>query len=235
MNSKLIVALDVGDLNSVLELVNKLYPTVKIFKVGSQLFTSCGPGVIEMVNEKGAKVFLDLKFHDIPNTVAGAVRAAARLGVFMLNVHIQGGLEMMKGAKQAALEESRKAALEKPIVLGVTVLTSMGQKDLMDIEIRRGMKSQVTHLARLAKQAGLDGVVASPKEIQPIKWTCGDDFLVVSPGIRPEWAESFDQRRVATPKQAVSQGADFIVVGRPITKAEDPLSAAKRILDELKE
>ncbi|MFH1848346.1 MAG: orotidine-5'-phosphate decarboxylase [Candidatus Omnitrophota bacterium] len=233
MKTKLIVALDVAGIEEARALLDKLCPVVDIFKVGSQLFTACGPAVVDEVHKRGARAFLDLKFHDIPNTVEGAVRSATRLGVFMLNVHIQGGIRMMQKAKEAAFDESKKSGKPKPIVLGVTVLTSMDQKDLSDIEIRKGVKQQVTYLAKLAKQAGLDGVVASAQEIQAIKWTCGDDFLVVTPGIRPAWAGSDDQRRSTTPAEAVKSGADYMVVGRPILKAEDQAAAAKKIIGEI--
>ncbi|MCX5715988.1 MAG: orotidine-5'-phosphate decarboxylase [Candidatus Omnitrophica bacterium] len=234
-SEKLIVALDMDDLDSAKAIVEKLYPTVKIFKIGSQLFTNNGPAAVEAVTAKGAKVFLDLKFHDIPNTVANAVKVATKLGVFMVNVHIQGGFNMMKQAVSAAREKARELKIEKPLVLGVTVLTSMGEKDLKDLEIRKGVKSQVTYLARLAKDAALDGVIASADEIQPIRWACGDDFVIVTPGIRPEWAQKNDQKRTATPKEAVKWGASYIVVGRPILDAPDPKAAAEKILGEINE
>ena len=230
---KLIVALDVGDLNAAKDILFKLYPAVNTFKIGSQLFTSVGPAAVEAVRSMGAKVFLDLKFHDIPNTVANAVRSATRLGVFMMNVHVQGGFDMMKQAVHAAKEESDKLKINRPIILGVTVLTSMGDKDLKDLEIRKGVKSQVTYLAKLAKDAGLDGVVASADEIQPIRWTCGDDFIIVTPGIRPAWAQKGDQKRTATPAEAVKMGTDYIVVGRPILEAPDPKAAAGEVIKEM--
>jgi orotidine-5'-phosphate decarboxylase len=230
---KLIVALDVDTLDSAKTIVNTLYPTVKIFKIGSQLFTNAGPAAVECAVAKGARVFLDLKFHDIPNTVANAVRAAAKLKVFMLNVHVQGGFEMMRHALAALKDESSRLKIERPIILGVTILTSMGEKDLKDLEIRKGVKSQVTYLAKLAKDAGLDGVVASADEIQPIRWACGDDFIIVTPGIRPEWAQKGDQKRTATPKEAISLGADYIVVGRPILEAKDPKAAAEEIIKSI--
>lgn len=230
---KLIVALDVDTLDAAGQLVDKLSPSVKIFKIGSQLFTSAGPSAVELVRNKGAKVFLDLKFHDIPNTVANAVRMSTRLGVSMVNLHVQGGFTMMKQAALAAKEEAGKVGVEKPLVLGVTVLTSMGEKDLKDLEIRKGVKSQVTYLAKLAKEAGLDGVVASSDELQPVKWTCGDDFIIVTPGIRPEWASRNDQKRTATPKEAIDSGADYIVIGRPIIAADDPKAAAEKVLQEI--
>ena len=230
---KLIVALDVDSLNSAKEIIDKLYPLVKIFKIGSQLFTEAGPDAVRMVRARGARVFLDLKFHDIPNTVANASKAAARLGVFMMNLHVQGGFEMMRTASIAVKEEARRLNIERPVVLGVTVLTSIGEKDLKDLEIRKGVKSQVTYLAKLAKDAGLDGVVASAEEIQPIRWTCGDDFIIVTPGIRPQWAQKGDQKRTATPKEAIKLGATYIVVGRPILEAADPKKAAEDVIKEM--
>jgi len=230
---KLIVALDVDTLDSAKTIVDTLYPAVKIFKIGNQLFTNAGPSSVEYVVNKGGAVFLDLKFHDIPNTVAGAARAAVKLKVFMLNVHVQGGFDMMKKTMQAAKEEAEKLKIQRPLVLGVTVLTSMGEKDLKDLEIRKGVKSQVTYLAKLAKEAGLDGVVASADEVQPIRWSCGDDFVIVTPGIRPELAQKNDQKRTATPKEAISLGANYIVVGRPILEAKDPKAAAEEILREI--
>jgi len=230
---KLIVALDVDSINSARDIVDKLYPAVKIFKIGSQLFTSAGPQAVELVLNKGAKVFLDLKFHDIPNTVANAVRAAVRLKVFMLNLHVQGGFDMMKQAMLAAKDESLKLNIARPFVLGVTVLTSMGEKDLKDLEIRKGVKSQVTYLAKLARDAGLDGVVASADEVQPIRWSCGDKFIILTPGIRPEWAQKGDQKRTATPKEAINLGSNFIVIGRPIIEAQDPKQAAGEVLKEI--
>lgn len=230
---KLIVALDVDDLNAAGGIIDRLYPVVKMFKIGSQLFTSAGPGAIELVKKKGAGIFLDLKFHDIPNTVAGAIRSATRLGVSMVNVHVQGGFDMMKAATIASHEEARKLGVKGPVILGVTVLTSMGEKDLRDLEIRKGMKSQVTYLAKLAKDAGLDGVVASAEEIQPVRWLCGDDFVIVTPGIRPVWAQKGDQKRTATPKEAIGLGANYIVVGRPILEAPDPRLAAEEIIKEM--
>jgi orotidine-5'-phosphate decarboxylase len=232
-NDKLIAALDVDTLDAARKIVDALYPSVKIFKIGSQLFTNAGPAAVEYAVSKGARVFLDLKFHDIPNTVAGAARAAVKLKVFMLNVHVQGGFDMMQKTILAVKEEAGRLKIQRPLVLGVTVLTSMGEKDLKDLEIRKGVKSQVTYLAKLAREAGLDGVVASADEVQPIRWSCGDDFVIVTPGIRPEWAQKNDQKRTATPKEAISLGANYIVVGRPILEAKDPRLAAEEVLKEI--
>lgn len=230
---KLIVALDVEDLKTAQDLVNRLYPTVKIFKIGSPLFTKEGPQAVSLIQKKGAKVFLDLKFYDIPNTVGLSSRFATGLGVFMFNVHIQGGISMMKEAKAASTDEANKLKITKPIILGVTILTSMDEKELLDIGIRKGIKEQVLYLARLAKQAGLDGVVCAPKEAQSIRWACGEDFVIVTPGIRPAWAQPADQKRTQTPKEAVACGANYIVVGRPIIEASDPLEAIRKVIQEV--
>ena len=225
---KLIVALDVSNLNDAEKLVKTLLPAVKIFKIGKELFTAEGPRAVEMVHSRGGKVFLDLKFHDIPSTVAGACEAAARHGVFMMNVHTAGGREMLKAAVGATRRVARTT-----IVLGVTVLTSLSQNDLDEIGISKKLEDEVRDLAKLAKECGLNGVVASPREIEIIRKTCGKDFLIVTPGVRPAWASAGDQQRVMTPKEAVDKGASYIVVGRPITQAEDPKEAAERILNEM--
>lgn len=221
---KLIVALDVNNLNQAKKLVNKLYPKVKFFKVGSQLFTSYGPEVIKFIKGKGAKVFLDLKFYDIPNTVANAARAATRLKVDIFNLHALGGIEMMSTALKAAKEEARKLKINRPKVIAVTVLTSQN----ISVKVVLG-------LVNLARRAGLDGVVASAKEAQAIRRKRGKNFLIVTPGIRPASSGKNDQRRVATPKEAIQNGATYIVVGRPITEAKNPLKAAEDILKEMNE
>lgn len=231
---RLVLALDVDDLKSAEELVDKLKDYVGVFKIGSQLFTSEGIKIIEMVNQKGGKVFLDLKFHDIPNTVKGAAESATKLGVYMFNVHASGSYEMMKAAADAARKTSMKLGIKKPLVLGVTVLTSINQEILeKEIGVNKTVKEHVVHLAKLAKSAGLDGVVASPQEIREIRNACGNDFIILTPGIRPAGEELNDQKRVMTPKQALGQGADFLVVGRPIRNAQDPIKAAKDILKEM--
>lgn len=233
MNHKLIVALDVSNLEAAEKLVERLHLRVKIFKVGKELFTACGPKAVEMIEDYGAQVFLDLKFHDIPNTVASACVMAVRHKVFMLNVHASGGKRMLTEAaasvKKAAIETNRVA----PYLLAVTVLTSMGSSDLKEVGIEKTARMQVRKLAKLTKECGLDGVVASGQEIEMIRKTCGDDFLIVTPGVRPLWAVSQDQKRIVTPREAIKKGADFIVVGRPITGHKDPLEAAERILTEI--
>ena len=228
--NRLIVALDVPSLTDAHHLLDQLAPVVTWFKVGLELFNTGGPAVIEAVKQRGAKVFYDSKFHDIPNTVAGAAAQAARMGVDMFNLHASGGSEMMRSALQAA----SAAAGTRPRVIAVTVLTSLDQAALDEqLGIKRPMVEQVVHLAQLAQQAGLDGVVASPQEIAAIKQSCGKSFLVIAPGVRPEWAAAGDQRRVMTPREAVTAGADYLVVGRPIIKADDPADAARRVIEEM--
>ena len=231
---RLVLALDVDDFSSAENLVNLLKNYVGVFKVGNQLFTSEGTKIISMINKAKARVFLDLKFHDIPNTVKGAAESATKLGVYMFNVHASGGYEMMKAAADAARETSIKLGIKKPLVLGVTVLTSINQEILeKEIGVKGVIKEYVVHLAKLAKSAGLDGVVASPQEIRKIRNTCGNDFIILTPGIRPTGEELNDQKRIMTPKQAFEQGADFIVIGRPIRNAKNPVEAAKNILKEI--
>lgn len=224
MKDKLIVALDVDDLKKAEELVDRLYPTVKIFKVGSELFSSAGPEAVKMVKEKGAEVFLDLKFHDIPNTVAKTVKAAARLKPLMLNIHSLGGADMIKAASGSIKSLPKN---KRPLLLAVTVLTSIDKAALQKLGISRPPIKQVIFLAKLAKDSGADGVVCSPKEIQAVRQACGKNFVIVTPGIRPAGGNSFDQKRIATPSWAIKKGADFIVVGRPITKAANPEKAAQ--------
>lgn len=233
---KLVLALDVDNLESAIKWVEKLKDYVGIFKVGSQLFTAEGPKIVHMINELGGKVFLDLKFHDIPNTVARASEVATKLGVYIFNVHTSGGYELMKEAVKAAKKTSLVLGIRKPIILGVTVLTSIDQEILeKEVGIKKDLKEQVVHLAGLAQTAGLDGVVASSQEILQIRNACGDDFLILTPGIRPANNALNDQKRVMTPKEALKQGADFLVVGRPIRNASDPVKAAKKIIEEMEE
>lgn len=225
INNKLIVALDVENCRQARKLINLLYPTVNIFKVGSQLFTACGPKIIKILQDKRAKVFLDLKFHDIPNTVAGAVTSAVALRVDMFTVHIQGGLEMLKAAKKARDAAAKKLQIKPPKILGVTVLTS---------QCAPGLKQRILQFALLAKRAGLDGVVASCDEASILRRKFGKGFVIITPGIRLIHYEADDQRRIATPKEAILSGADYIVVGRPIVEAKRPLGVAKYILNQMK-
>ncbi len=230
---RLIVALDVSSLKEAGMLVKGLARTVKLFKVGKELYTSAGPKAIEMVHSYRCKVFLDLKFHDIPNTVGAACEAATRLKVFMLNVHALGGKKMLFQAVQSVHQTSQKFKIKPPLVLGVTVLTSMTEHDLREVGIQKSLPQAVQDLALLAKSCGLDGVVASGQEIDLIKKAAGQEFLVVTPGVRPIWAAHQDQKRIMTPKEAMERGADFIVVGRPITQHPKPREAAERILEEI--
>lgn len=231
---RLVLALDVDDFSSAENLVGLLKDYVGVFKVGSQLFTSEGTKIIDMITKAKARVFLDLKFHDIPNTVKGAAESATKLGVYMFNVHASGGYEMMKAAADAAIETSIKLGIKKPLILGVTVLTSINQEILeKEVGVNKAVKEHVVHLAKLAKSAGLDGVVASPHEIKDIRDACGKNFIILTPGIRPAGEEINDQKRIMTPKQALEQGADFIVIGRPIRNAENPVEAAKNIIKEM--
>lgn len=227
---KLIVALDVPALDQARKLVETLSPVVEYYKIGKELFTAEGPAVVKMVHDLGGKVFLDLKFHDIPNTVAGAVRSAAKLGVWMVNVHASGGADMMREAAQAAA-----ASAKPPIVIGVTVLTSMNEEGLKEIGVTgSAVGEQVIRLAKLAKSSGLGGVVASAQEAPALRRAFGKDFLIVTPGVRPAGAAVGDQKRVLTPKDAIAAGADCLVVGRPITESQDPKAAAEAILKEMK-
>ncbi|MFH1753603.1 MAG: orotidine-5'-phosphate decarboxylase [Candidatus Omnitrophota bacterium] len=230
---RIIVAVDVGNAETCKELVSKLYPKIKMFKVGSQLFTAAGQEAVNSIKRRGAGCFLDLKFHDIPATVESAARSATKLGVDIFDVHASGGLEMMKSAVKATGETARKLNVKRPLILGITVLTSMNKDDLEALGIKRKTEDQVLSLAEFAKKAGLDGVVASPREIVLIKKNLGNDFLVVTPGIRPEWADKADQKRVMTPKEALERGADYIVIGRPITRARDPREAVERIIGDI--
>jgi len=231
---RLIVALDVDTKEKALGLVEKLKPEVKTFKIGSELFTSCGPDIVTAVKNAGCGIFLDLKFHDIPNTVAKSAIAATRLGVSILNVHALGGYDMMKKCAMAVAMEAKALKITKPKVIAVTVLTSMDENGLKKIGVSDSMEKQVLKLAKLAKDASLDGVVASPAEVKMIRQELGSDFLIVTPGVRSTWAAVNDQKRIATPKEAVANGAIYIVVGRPILEAPDPLAAAKKVLEEIK-
>jgi orotidine-5'-phosphate decarboxylase len=228
----LIYALDADGLDEAREWVKRLHESVGVFKIGFQLFLRVGPAAVEMVQEAGSRVFLDLKFHDIPSTVEKAAREAARMGVFMFNVHAGGGAAMMKAAVKGAKEEAAKTGAAVPHVLGVTVLTSLDNAALKEIGFRKGPAKQVEALAALAVSAGLAGVVASPKEAAAVKKIGGKNFLVVCPGIRPAGSEKGDQARIETPAAAIRSGADFLVVGRPIRDAKDPAAAARAILEQ---
>ncbi|HEX8087907.1 MAG TPA: orotidine-5'-phosphate decarboxylase [Blastocatellia bacterium] len=230
---RVIVPLDVADRDSALRLVEQVSGLVGMFKIGSQLFTAEGPQLVREIITSGERVFLDLKFHDIPNTVAGAVESAARLGVSILNVHTLGGSEMMRAAAHAVGDRGL-LWITRPAVLGVTVLTSMDKADLADVGIPLDLTAEVVRLATLARDSGLDGIVASPQEIRLIRESItAERFIILTPGIRPAWSAKGDQKRIATPVDAIRDGADFIVVGRAITDSPEPRAAAERILEEI--
>lgn len=233
-SEKLILALDVSEHDYALELVNKFKEYVGIFKVGLELFSTCGPKIVEDIIKRDKKVFLDLKFHDIPNTVSRAAVAAARLGVHMFNVHASGGLDMMKRCRDDVVEVCLKENIDRPKILGVTVLTSLSREVLRDeLGIQYGLRTHVRHLAALALKAGLDGVVASAREVEVIRNHCGRGFLIVTPGIRPSWTPPDDQKRTMTPKEAIREGADYLVLGRSILQQPDPLKAIELITLEV--
>ena len=230
---KIIFALDVHGLEDIDRWADRLSGKVGMFKVGKELFTSCGPAAVKAVQRAGGQVFLDLKYHDIPNTVASAMLEAARLGVTIANLHALGGGEMMESAATAVHKEFSDA--ERPRLLAVTILTSSTVETLRQIGIEHSVQDMVVRLARLAKSSGMDGVVASPLEIGLIREACGPDFLIVTPGVRPSFASVDDQKRIMTPAEAVSCGADYLVIGRPIAKAADPVVAAELIANEIME
>jgi orotidine-5'-phosphate decarboxylase len=231
----LILSLDVDEEKQVLDLVRELKDEVS-FKVGKQLFTRYGPEIVKKIRGLGGDIFLDLKFHDIPNTVSSACREAVRLGVQMFNVHASGAKEMLSAAVLATRKASQEFAVPRPILLAVTVLTSLTESVLKEeLGCVRSMKEQVLHLAGLAQESAVDGVVCSPLEIEWIKKKCGSDFIIVTPGVRPTWAETNDQKRTMTPRDAVRLGADYLVVGRPILSAKDRKEAVRKILQEMKE
>jgi orotidine-5'-phosphate decarboxylase len=239
---KLILALDFPSLDTAFELSQSLASAVGMFKINIHLFTAAGPAAVEKLRQLGPEIFLDLKFHDIPNTVTGAVSSAMSLpGVRLLDVHTLGGVEMMRAAARAR-DESKLPRQQRPKVIGITILTSMDNAALKEAGIVGPASKRVVSLARLAKKAGLDGVVASPQEVRAIRRACGKDFLIVVPGIRPAVGGGSgraskglkdDQARIATPAEAIRAGADYLVVGRPITAAPDPEAAARAILDEI--
>ncbi|WP_418790509.1 orotidine-5'-phosphate decarboxylase [Phosphitispora sp. TUW77] len=233
---RLIIALDVDTIREAEKLVSMLQDHVGVFKIGMQLFNSEGPEVVNRLHSMGGKIFLDLKLHDIPNTVGKAGAVLTRMKVFMYNVHTAGGSEMMQKAVEFTEAESAKSGGSIPLIIGVTVLTSINQ-DILNNElgILGSVADQVVHWAKLAQDSGLNGVVASPKEITAIREACGPDFVIITPGVRPTWAAANDQKRVMTPGEAVKAGASYLVVGRPITGAADPVEAAKRIVDEMGE
>ncbi len=231
---KLVVALDVDTANRAFDLFDSLRDVVGMFKIGSQLFTAAGPDIVRKILAKGGRVFLDLKFHDIPNTVAAASIEAARLGVSIFNVHASGGTEMMTRAAEAVSETAKREGVPKPKVIAVTLLTSLDSAALRQIGISGDAETSVANLARAAATCGLDGVVASPHEIQIVRAAVPNpEFIIVTPGIRPGCVATDDQRRVMTAAGAIRAGADYLVVGRPILNADDPVAAANSIVAEI--
>jgi orotidine-5'-phosphate decarboxylase len=225
---KILVALDYHDKNKALELIEQLNPQLCGLKVGKEMFTLFGPSFVKELVDKNYNVFLDLKFHDIPNTVAKACQAAAELGVWMINVHASGGRVMMEKAREALLETDNK-----PLLIAVTMLTSMNEQVYSELGYERNLADQVSHLAQMTLESGLDGVVCSSWEAEQLKQQCGKDFKLITPGIRPLGSEQGDQSRIMTPQQAINAGSDYLVIGRPITKADDPYQALCEISESL--
>lgn len=234
--NRLIVPLDVDSLADANRIAAQLLDRVKTFKVGKQLFTAAGPAAVKRLIEQKKAVFLDLKFHDIPNTAAGAVASATKIGAEMINMHASGGLQMMRAARETAERTASELDIPSPTLLGVTILTSTDDATFQrDFGTNRTLRDQVAYLAELSQTAGLNGVVASPLEIGRVREVCGGDFVIVTPGIRPKWARRGDQRRIMTPVEAIAEGADYIVVGRPITASNRPREAANAIIGEIKQ
>ncbi|MBY6189670.1 orotidine-5'-phosphate decarboxylase [Microbulbifer agarilyticus] len=231
VSSPVIVALDYDNAEDALAMAGRLDPATCRVKVGKELFTIAGPDLVRKLVASGFEVFLDLKFHDIPNTVAAAVRAAANLGVWMVNVHASGGERMMRAAREAL----EPLGAKRPLLIGVTVLTSTAEEELAPVGVTRELNEQVVALAKLAKESGLDGVVCSAREANALKAECGRDFALVTPGIRPAGSAADDQRRIVTPVDAVKGGSDYLVIGRPITGAENPAEALGAIVEDLRQ
>lgn len=230
---KIIFALDVEHFTEAQQWVNLLKGHVGMFKVGKQLFTHAGPKVVDMVRQKGQKAFLDLKFHDIPNTVAKAGEEATKLEVAMYNLHALGGFEMMKRTVEASRAVAKTLGTPRPIILAVTILTSMDEDSLKEVGVQGPILEEVGRLAALAMKAGVDGVVASPQEIGMIRERCGKKFLIVTPGIRLPSDKKDDQKRTLSPREAISAGADYLVIGRPIKEAKDPLETVQKIVEDI--
>jgi orotidine-5'-phosphate decarboxylase len=230
-NERVIIALDVENRDQAMALVREL-TNARIFKVGLELFTAEGPQLVKDIGKLGKRVFLDLKLHDIPNTVAEAVRIGVRLGAAMMTIHASGGEGMMRKASEAASAESEKTKTARPLLLGVTILTSLKDDDLQAIGMSPDTSEQVLRLAGLAKKSGMDGVVCSAQEIEVVRRESGKDFVIVTPGIRPAWAAAQDQKRIMTPSLAIKKGSDYLVVGRPVTQAASPQEAFQKIVEE---
>lgn len=228
LGPRIVIALDYAEPRLALEMVERLEPSRCRLKVGKELFTRGGPQLVESLRNKGYEIFLDLKFHDIPNTVAGACSAAADLGVWMVNVHALGGSRMMAAAREAV-----DKVAQPPLLIAVTILTSMGEQDIREIGLSGMPADNVARLARLAQQSAMDGVVCSPQEVAMLRKQAGDAFRLITPGIRPAWSAKGDQTRITTPADAVRLGSDYLVIGRPITAADDPMAALDAIEHEL--
>jgi orotidine-5'-phosphate decarboxylase len=234
VKDKIILALDVSDQGQALEIVDRFGEQINIFKVGLELFSSAGPSVVRSIRDKGHKVFLDLKFHDIPNTVTRAALSATRMGVYMFNVHTSSGFGAMKSCSEAVVELCLKENFDKPKILGVTVLTSLAPEMLRnEFGIQHSLRTHVKNLSKSARDAGLDGVIASGHEVSVIKKTCGSKFLIATPGIRPSWSPPEDQKRTMTPRDAIREGADYLVIGRSILDQPDSLKALDLIAVEI--
>ena len=229
---RIIIPLDVSSAEEAAGIVTRLKGRVGMFKVGLQLYTAAGPDAVRRITGLGERVFLDLKLHDIPNTVARAAAEAARLGVAMLDFHLGGGARMVTAAREA-VDAAGLRAEDRPILLGITVLTSFDQDDLRSVGVSDMVEDQVTRLARLGRAAGLDGVVASPHEVAAIRAACGQAFVIVTPGIRPAGASRGDQRRVMTPGEAIAAGSDYLVIGRPILESANPVAAVEEVVREI--
>jgi orotidine-5'-phosphate decarboxylase len=232
-NNRIIFALDVGDMDSARHWIRTLMGHVGWFKVGLELFTAVGPDVVKLVKDSGIKCFLDLKLHDIPNTVAGAVKSAVRTGADMMTIHLSGGRAMVTAALTAAQEESEALGAGRPKIAGVSVLTSLSAEDLKEIGIDKAPSEQVLHLARFAASCGADGMVCSAEDLAHIRPNVPRTLMLITPGIRPGWSQKGDQKRIATPSSALQAGADLLVIGRPISDAEDPVLAVQQITSEM--
>ncbi|MBO1346063.1 MAG: orotidine-5'-phosphate decarboxylase [Hormoscilla sp. GUM202] len=233
VKSEIIVPLDVASRGEAISLMDSL-PEVGFWKVGLELFVSCGPQILQILKDRHLRIFLDLKFHDIPNTIAGACRAAAGYGVDLLTIHATAGRSALKAAVAAAGEGAESAGCPPPKLLAITLLTSLNSRDLaFDLQVPIELPEYVLKMALLARETGLNGVVCSPQEAQQLRQICGDDFLLVCPGVRPKWASGGDQRRYMTPSEAAKAGANYLAIGRPITQADDRAAAWQRICEEL--
>ncbi|NKB43446.1 MAG: orotidine-5'-phosphate decarboxylase [Alphaproteobacteria bacterium] len=234
LRNPIFCAIDTSDLGTATTWAARIGDHVGGIKLGLEFISAHGPkGVMQVMKASGLPAFLDVKFHDIPNTVAGAVRAIAAVKPYMINVHAGGGRAMMRAAAEAASEAAYEHVVPRPLVIGVTILTSLADDDLAEVGMAASTAEQAVRLAVLAKESGLDGVVCSPLEASRIRSECGPNFKLVTPGVRPEWAAANDQKRIMTPEQAIAEGADYLVVGRPITAADDPSAAAQRIATAL--